>query len=117
MRNLKMMPDYYNRMQRTAGDFFADVSEKGSRCDPFRPQRLGRHAHDADRHRGRSGVHAADQRQGTEAELDRNFQARRTRAAAVHQLVGDDVFRHPDSGLKDDGGQRGRQQCPPGHGR
>ena len=29
MRNLKMMPDYYNRMQRTAGDFFADVSEKG----------------------------------------------------------------------------------------
>ncbi len=29
MRNLKMMPDYYNRMQRTAGDFFKDVSEKG----------------------------------------------------------------------------------------
>ena len=29
MRNLKMMPDYYNRMQRTAGDFFADVSKKG----------------------------------------------------------------------------------------
>ncbi len=29
MRNLKMMPDYYNRMQRTAGDFFDDVSKKG----------------------------------------------------------------------------------------
>ena len=29
MRNLKMMPDYYNRAQRTAGDFFKDVSEKG----------------------------------------------------------------------------------------
>jgi CopA family copper-resistance protein len=29
MRNLKMMPDYYNRMQRTAGDFFTDVSKKG----------------------------------------------------------------------------------------
>ncbi len=29
MRNLKMMPDYYNRKQRTAGDFFKDVSEKG----------------------------------------------------------------------------------------
>jgi CopA family copper-resistance protein len=29
MRNLKMMPDYYNRMQRTAGDFFADVAKKG----------------------------------------------------------------------------------------
>jgi CopA family copper-resistance protein len=29
MRNLKMMPDYYNRKQRTAGDFFADVSKKG----------------------------------------------------------------------------------------
>ena len=29
MRNLKMMPDYYNRMQRTAGDFFSDVSKKG----------------------------------------------------------------------------------------
>ena len=28
MRNLKMMPDYY-RKQRTAGDFFKDVSEKG----------------------------------------------------------------------------------------
>ena len=29
MRNLKSMPDYYNRMQRTAGDFFRDVAEKG----------------------------------------------------------------------------------------
>ena len=29
MRNLKMMPDYYNRMQRTARDFFADISKKG----------------------------------------------------------------------------------------
>jgi CopA family copper-resistance protein len=29
MRNLKMMPDYYNRKQRTAGDFFKDLSEKG----------------------------------------------------------------------------------------
>ena len=29
MRNLKMMPDYYNRMQRTAGDFFDDVADKG----------------------------------------------------------------------------------------
>jgi len=29
MRNLKMMPDYYNRMQRTADDFFKDLSRKG----------------------------------------------------------------------------------------
>jgi len=29
MRNLKMMPDYYNRMQRTADDFFKDVARKG----------------------------------------------------------------------------------------
>jgi L-ascorbate oxidase len=29
MRNLKMSPDYYNRHQQTAGDFFADVSDKG----------------------------------------------------------------------------------------
>ncbi len=29
MRNLKMMPDYYNRMQRTADDFFSDVARKG----------------------------------------------------------------------------------------
>ncbi|WP_419905200.1 copper resistance system multicopper oxidase [Kiloniella sp.] len=29
MRNLKMMDDYYNRSQRTLGDFFSDVSEKG----------------------------------------------------------------------------------------
>ena len=29
MRNLKMMPDYYNRNQRTAGDFFRDVSKMG----------------------------------------------------------------------------------------
>ncbi|MEH6631762.1 MAG: copper resistance system multicopper oxidase [Halopseudomonas aestusnigri] len=29
MRNLKMMDDYYNRTQRTLGDFFSDVSEKG----------------------------------------------------------------------------------------
>ncbi|KEF31784.1 Multicopper oxidase [Marinobacter nitratireducens] len=29
MRNLKMMPDYYNRKQQTVGDFFSDVSEHG----------------------------------------------------------------------------------------
>ena len=29
MRNLKMMPDYYNRKQRTLLDFFGDASEKG----------------------------------------------------------------------------------------
>lgn len=29
MRNLKMMPDYYNRQQQTLGDFFADASENG----------------------------------------------------------------------------------------
>ena len=29
MRNLKMMPDYYNRKQRTLVDFFSDASEKG----------------------------------------------------------------------------------------
>ncbi len=29
MRNLKMMPDYYNRKQRTLFDFFNDVEEKG----------------------------------------------------------------------------------------
>tara|TARA_Y100000782_G_scaffold20466_1_gene21644 strand:- start:4791 stop:6539 length:1749 start_codon:yes stop_codon:yes gene_type:complete len=29
LRNLKMMPDYYNRKQRTIGDFFDDVSKNG----------------------------------------------------------------------------------------
>ncbi|WP_081944307.1 copper resistance system multicopper oxidase [Thalassospira australica] len=29
MRNLKMMPDYYNRNQRTFGDFISDVSKNG----------------------------------------------------------------------------------------
>jgi len=29
MRNLKMMPDYYNRQQRTLMDFFRDSQEKG----------------------------------------------------------------------------------------
>ena len=29
LRNLKLMPDYYNRKQRTAADSFADVSRKG----------------------------------------------------------------------------------------
>jgi CopA family copper-resistance protein len=29
MRNLKMMPDYYNRLQRTAADFFSDVWKNG----------------------------------------------------------------------------------------
>ncbi|MDF1745569.1 MAG: copper resistance system multicopper oxidase [Gimesia sp.] len=29
MRNLKMMPDYYNRKQRTIADFFSDVKETG----------------------------------------------------------------------------------------
>ena len=29
MRNLKMMPDYYNRQQQTLGDFFDDVSKMG----------------------------------------------------------------------------------------
>jgi CopA family copper-resistance protein len=29
MRNLKMMPDYYNRKQRTLFDFFSDADEKG----------------------------------------------------------------------------------------
>ncbi|KZB55936.1 copper resistance system multicopper oxidase [Thalassospira xiamenensis] len=29
LRNLKMMPDYYNRNQRTLGDFISDVSENG----------------------------------------------------------------------------------------
>jgi L-ascorbate oxidase len=29
MRNLKMMPDYYNRKQRTLIDFFGDTGEKG----------------------------------------------------------------------------------------
>ncbi|MFT6430155.1 MAG: CopA family copper-resistance protein [Halopseudomonas sp.] len=29
MRNLKMMPDYYNREQQTVGEFFSDASEKG----------------------------------------------------------------------------------------
>ncbi|QCF26506.1 copper resistance system multicopper oxidase [Hydrocarboniclastica marina] len=29
MRNLKMMPDYYNRQQQTVGDFFEDVADEG----------------------------------------------------------------------------------------
>lgn len=29
MRNLKMMPDYYNRQQQTVPEFFSDVAEKG----------------------------------------------------------------------------------------
>ncbi|SFR45082.1 copper-resistance protein, CopA family [Marinobacter gudaonensis] len=29
MRNLKMMPDYYNRQQQTVGEFFSDASEQG----------------------------------------------------------------------------------------
>jgi L-ascorbate oxidase len=29
MRNLKMMPDYYNREQRTLGDLIGDIGEKG----------------------------------------------------------------------------------------
>jgi CopA family copper-resistance protein len=29
MRNLKMMPDYYNRQQRTLSDFFADAKKMG----------------------------------------------------------------------------------------
>ena len=29
MRNLKMMPDYYNRQQQTVGEFFSDASEHG----------------------------------------------------------------------------------------
>jgi L-ascorbate oxidase len=29
LANLKKMPDYYNRSQRTVGDFFSDVSKKG----------------------------------------------------------------------------------------
>ena len=29
MRNLKLMPDYYNQQQRTLMDFFSDVEEKG----------------------------------------------------------------------------------------
>ena len=29
MRNLKMMPDYYNRQQRTIGDFFKDAEKMG----------------------------------------------------------------------------------------
>ena len=29
MRNLKMMPDYYNRQQQTVGDFFNDSSKNG----------------------------------------------------------------------------------------
>ena len=29
MRNLKMMPDYYNRQQRTLMDFFSDAQDKG----------------------------------------------------------------------------------------
>ena len=29
MRNLKMMPDYYNRQQRTAAEFFRDVFKIG----------------------------------------------------------------------------------------
>lgn len=29
LRNLKMMPDYYNRKQRTLGDFITDAREKG----------------------------------------------------------------------------------------
>lgn len=29
MRNLKMMPDYYNRQQQTLGEFFSDASDQG----------------------------------------------------------------------------------------
>ncbi|WP_417531824.1 copper resistance system multicopper oxidase [Marinobacter lipolyticus] len=29
MRNLKMMPDYYNRKQQTVGEFFSDASQNG----------------------------------------------------------------------------------------
>ncbi|WP_404362772.1 copper resistance system multicopper oxidase [Marinobacter sp.] len=29
MRNLKIMPDYYNREQQTVGEFFSDISENG----------------------------------------------------------------------------------------
>ncbi|HEY9119045.1 MAG TPA: copper resistance system multicopper oxidase [Marinobacter sp.] len=35
MRNLKMMPDYYNRQQQTVGEFFSDASRNGL-LDTFR---------------------------------------------------------------------------------
>ena len=40
LANLKKMPDYYNRSQRTVGDFFSDVSKKGFGAAVFSASRL-----------------------------------------------------------------------------
>ncbi len=71
------------------------------------------------RSRRRDGLHLhlSDERRGPGRQLDGTVHAGRARAAALHQRLGDVVFRRADSGAEDDGRGRGRPARASGVGR
>ena len=103
-RKLKKQSDYYNFHKRTLGDFFKDVRTNGLAHDARRSIGLGRDADESDRprRRRRRHLHAPDERRHAERQLDGPVQVRRTRAAALHQRLGDDLLRRPHSRIEDD---------------
>jgi len=86
------------------------------RRDGARPSRLGRDAHGPDRSRRRDGLYVSRQRQIGRRQLDRPLQARRAHSTALHQRLGDDLFRSSHTGDEDDrrGGGRAERDARAG---
>ena len=107
---LKKRSDYYNFQQRTVGDFFRDVRSMGlknaladrkmwgeMRMNPTDLADVSGYPTRADERRNPAGNWTA-------------LQTRRTSAAALHQWLGDVVFRRANSRPEDDG-RRCRRSC------
>ena len=97
---LKKQSDYYNFHQRTVGDFFRDVRTQGFRQrspTATRGDEMRMNPTDLADVVG-SHLHLSDERHGAGGKLDGAVQARRARAPAVHQRLGDVVLRRPDPG-------------------
>ena len=116
---LKKQSDYYNFRKRTRRRLpQATCARRGS----ARPSPIER-AWGAMRMNptdladvGGGDLHLPDERRHAGGQLDRPVRARRARAAALHQRLGDDLFRRAHSRAEDDGGRRGRPARASGDG-
>ena len=101
---LKKRSDYYNFNQRTVGDFVRDVRTHGLKEALADRKMWGEMRMNPTDLADVSGVHLhlSDERHGARGQLDRPLQIWRASATAVHQRIGDVVFRRQNSRLEDD---------------
>ena len=109
MRNLKKMPDYYNRQQRTVLDFFKDVKEQGAGPSVQDRQDWGSMRMMRSDIEDLQGFTPLINGKTPDQNWTGLFEPGERGAAALHQLVSHDLFRHSDSRSGNAGGTIRRQ--------